>query len=373
VYDATTDRKQVLAWWEQWPETNIGIATGTPSGIFVLDIDGAVGKASLHELEAKHGPLPRTFTVKTGNGRHLYFRSTGGRVGNSAGRLGKGIDVRGDGGYVVGVGSVHVSGFIYQRVDGWAPVLRPEWLIDLISAPQSTETVDTEPAAHQIPAAKLDRARAYAEVARGRELDRLRKAPKRQRNDTLNMAAFKLGQLTPYGIFNTRQVTEDLARVAREIGLDDHEIGPTITSGLNAGSQYPRRLPFLKPHDRIRTVEPSKKSDDDLAAELARLGETDSDNAERFARRFGAKAMHTPGRGWLVYDGKRWRPDDLSQVWWSLPRKLPAGLLVDFVSLRPPPTVEQPRIGVQPIILHGQQALGQVQHPVERALGQRVR
>ena len=59
---------------------------------------------------------------------------------------------------------------------------------------------------------------------------------------------------------------------------------------------------------------PAQKSDDDLAAELATLGETDSDNAERFARRFGGKAINTPGRGWLVYDGKRWRPDDLSQV-----------------------------------------------------------
>ena len=46
---------------------------------------------------------------------------------------------------------------------------------------------------------------------------------------------------------------------------------------------------------------------------LLGLGDV-ADNAERFARRFGAKAMHTPGRGWLVYDGKRWRPDDLSQV-----------------------------------------------------------
>ena len=70
----------------------------------------------------------------------------------------------------------------------------------------------------------------------------------------------------------------------------------------------------MKSHDRIRTVEPPKKSDDDLAAELATLGETDSDNAERFARRFGGKAIHTPGRGWLVYDGKRWRRDDLLQV-----------------------------------------------------------
>ena len=234
----------------------------------------AAGKASLKELQAEHGRLPRTVTVKTGNGRHLYFRSAGGRVGNSAGRLGKGIDVRGDGGYVVGAGSVHSSGAIYRYVDGRAlgeieVASAPEWLIDLISAPKSTDAVDAEPTVPQIPAAKLDRARAYADAARGRELDRLRKAPKHQRNDTLNKAAFKLGQLLPYGLFDPVAVTNDLARAAAEIGLDDHEIGPTITSGLNAGSQYPRRLPFLKSHDRIRTVEPPKKSDDDLAAELA--------------------------------------------------------------------------------------------------------
>ena len=164
-------------------------------------------------------------------------------------------------------------------------------------------------------------------------MDRLGKAPNHQRNDTLNKAAFKLGQLAPYSIFNITEVADDLARVAREVGLDDHEIGPTIQSGLQAGSQHPStarsarrawrrcrtgtvvwRLPFLKSRDRIRTVEPPEKSDDDLAADLARLGETDTDNAQRFARRFGAKAIHTPGRGWLVYDRKRWRPDNLLQV-----------------------------------------------------------
>ena len=319
VKDATTDRKQIKAWWEKWPKANVGIATGAPSGIFVLDVDGATGKASLKELEAEHGRLPRTVTVKTGNGRHLYFRSAGGRIGNSAGRLGKGIDVRGDGGYVVGAGSVHYSGAIYRYVAGRAlreieVASAPEWLIDLISAPKSIDAVDAEPNVPPVPADKLDRARAYADAACGRELDRLQKAPKHQRNDTLNKAAFKLGQLLPYGLFDPVAGTTDLARAAAEIGLDDHEIGPTITSGLNAGSQYPRRLPFLKSHDRIRTVEPSKKSDGDLAAELATLGETDSDNAQRFARRFGGKAIHTPGRGWLVYDGKRWRRDDLLQV-----------------------------------------------------------
>ena len=42
-----------------------------------------------------------------------------------------------------------------------------------------------------------------------------RKAPKHQRNDTLNKAAFKLGQLLPYGLFDPVAVTTDLARAAR--------------------------------------------------------------------------------------------------------------------------------------------------------------
>jgi putative DNA primase/helicase len=319
VHDATTDPKRIKAWLEKWPGANFGIATGRPSGIFVLDIDGKVGKASLEALQEKHGRLPKTITVKTGKGRHLYFRCDGARVGNSAGRLGKGIDVRGDGGYVVAPGSVHVSGAIYRYVEGRGledveVASAPQWLIERISAPRSADRVEVEPTTYQVPAAEVDRARAYADAARRRELDRLGKAPTHQRNDTLNRAAFKLGQLAPYSILNMTEVADDLARVAREVGLDDHEIGPTIQSGLQAGSQHPRRLPFLKSRGGIRTVEPPEKSDDDLAAELARLGETDTDNAQRFARRFGAKAIHTPGRGWLVYDRKRWRPDNLLQV-----------------------------------------------------------
>ena len=171
----------------------------------------------------------------------------------------------------------------------------PDWLIDLISAPKSTEAADTEPNVPPVPAAKLDRARAYADAALRRELDRVRKAPNHQRNNTLNIAAFKLGQLVPYDILNFANIEADLARVAREIGLDEGEIQSTIQSGLNAGRQHPRRLPFLNSPDRIKTVKPPKKTDDDLAAELATFGETDSDNAERFARRFGGKAMQHAG------------------------------------------------------------------------------
>jgi putative DNA primase/helicase len=317
VHSATRNRKRIKNWFKKRPDCNFGVATG--GGIFVLDIDGKGGRKSLDALQAEHGTLPRTVTVKTGKGRHHYFRCDGVRVRNSAGRLGKKLDVRGEGGYVVGAGSVHSSGKTYRYVEGCALseieiASAPEWLLDLISAPKSADNVEMPPNTTPIPTAKLGRAREYADAARRRELDRLQKAPKHQRNDTLNMVAFKLGQFLPYSLLDQAAVTSELARVAAEIGLDEHEIGPTIQSGMKAGSQYPRRLPFLKSDDSVRTADPPTTSGAKLTAELAKLGETDTDNAERFARRFGGKVIYTRGQGWLVYDGKRWRRDDLLQV-----------------------------------------------------------
>ena len=116
--DATRSLQRVQNHWQRCPNHNYGIATGAPSGIFVLDIDGPEGEASLAALCAEYGPLPPTVTVITAKGRHLYFKTIGVLIGNSAGKLGPGIDVRGDGGYVVGAGSVHPSGHVYRYADG---------------------------------------------------------------------------------------------------------------------------------------------------------------------------------------------------------------------------------------------------------------
>jgi putative DNA primase/helicase len=64
----------------------------------------------------------------------------------------------------------------------------------------------------------------------------------------------------------------------------------------------------------VLTVDPIRDSDNQLTERLAKLGETDTDNAQRFAERFGTKVIHTPGRGWLVFDGKRWLSDKLLRV-----------------------------------------------------------
>ena len=109
------DEAEVRLWFESFPRANLAIVTGAISGLVVLDIDpGHGGDESLTELESLHGALPNTIEVLTGGGgRHVYFRHPGDAVRNQAG-LAPGIDLRGDGGYVVAPPSIHPSGREYR-------------------------------------------------------------------------------------------------------------------------------------------------------------------------------------------------------------------------------------------------------------------
>ena len=117
---------------------NVAIATGSVSGVVVLDIDARHGGfEALAALEAKHGSLPDTLCVNTGGGgRHYVFSHPGGSIPNSAGAIGEGIDVKADGGYIVAPPSRHVSGGIYQIAEGCRfdmPLAAPPaWLLGLM-------------------------------------------------------------------------------------------------------------------------------------------------------------------------------------------------------------------------------------------------
>jgi hypothetical protein len=93
-----------------------GIATGERSGLVVVDIDETKCPGALARWEAFcGGECPLTYTVQTGSGGwHFYFEWPGFSVGNSGGAIGEGIDIRGDGGYVVAPGSPHKSGGRYD-------------------------------------------------------------------------------------------------------------------------------------------------------------------------------------------------------------------------------------------------------------------
>ena len=142
LLDATTDTATIAQCWALWPDANIGVRTGKESGIWVLDVDaGKCGEATIAALEARHGPLPPTWAAETGGGGlHLWWRHPGGAVPTSAGRVGPGVDVRGDGGYVVAPPSRHRSGGRYRWGEGWSPATvpladAPTWLLALVAAP----------------------------------------------------------------------------------------------------------------------------------------------------------------------------------------------------------------------------------------------
>ena len=115
VKDATREAKTIKRWWKQWPNANIGIAAGAVSGLVVIDVDAKNGgQATLQGLQQQLGSLPAGPVVRSGGGGfHLYFGHPGGKVPNPIGRA-NGVDVKGDGGYVVAPPSVHLSGGSYS-------------------------------------------------------------------------------------------------------------------------------------------------------------------------------------------------------------------------------------------------------------------
>ena len=139
LVDATTDANAIRHWWNRWPDANVGLRTGAISGLFVIDVDPE-GYGPFDDLCERHGSSSgslETWLARTGReGAHLYLRHPGGdiRVKTSAGELAIGVDVRGDGGYVIVPPSRHASGTDYVWVPGCAPdqcslTEAPTWLL----------------------------------------------------------------------------------------------------------------------------------------------------------------------------------------------------------------------------------------------------
>lgn len=155
---ASCNSATILDWWALRPDAMIGVRTGATSGFWVVDLDrpkqvkGAPigtmspnGVEAWEKLVAEHGGhAPTLETITPTDGRHIWFRCDPARpVTNSEGRLsGLGINVRGDGGYVIVPPSVRADGAAYVAnrnfdPDGIAPA--PEWLYELISTPRKPE------------------------------------------------------------------------------------------------------------------------------------------------------------------------------------------------------------------------------------------
>lgn len=149
VKEATTDKEQIRLWWTNIPTANIGIAMG--DGLLAIDVDVADGKQgdlSWQTLVEKHGLIPTIQNITGTGGWHFIFKAPPGvRIKNSASKLGPGLDVRGDGGYIIGEPSIHPNGKHYtweaqgDPLEGVEIREAPSSLIELVRADETT----TEP------------------------------------------------------------------------------------------------------------------------------------------------------------------------------------------------------------------------------------
>lgn len=233
--DATTDADVIRGWWERWPTANVGLATGT--AFDALDLDGPAALAAIAAAGSDADPMVGPM-VATGRGWHVYIEAGGTK--NRAAVL-PGVDWRGIGGYVVAPPSIHATGTPYRWEDQLGPdtPLEPPrpWLASILKTP--ARKVTTAPVA--VPrATPSGDGTAYGLAALDGELGRLAVAADGARNDTLNRAAFALGQLVAGGQLDEHRATSELATVAERIGLGGHEVDATIRSGMDSGSAHPR-------------------------------------------------------------------------------------------------------------------------------------
>ena len=133
--DSTNDPATVLRWYRSVPGLNWGMRTGAISGVVVLDIDERHdGDLSLRDLQERYGRHTPSWAVITGGGGlHIYFAHPGTEVRNSAGTIGKGLDVRGENGYVLIPPSRHRSGNRYRWDSAGTPAHElapmPGWMV----------------------------------------------------------------------------------------------------------------------------------------------------------------------------------------------------------------------------------------------------
>lgn len=247
--------EQVAAW--SRTAHNLGIATGAVSNCIVLDADDLLAR-----VEADSRGMPDTLTIKTPRGWHFYFLHPGFKVINHVGRSWTrltpddpgfaGLDLRGDGGYVVGPGSYYIptpeelakgkveGGYTIELDVPMAPA--PDWLLALI-APKAPRA----PA----PPRMADETTTYGRAALNAEVAVLMAAAPGEVNSQINLSAFAIAQLVGGGEITSEEAWGALEEALAVLGVaDEGKANGTLSRGWEAGLLVPRavdHVPALTP------------------------------------------------------------------------------------------------------------------------------
>lgn len=232
-------------WWSDHPDAMIGIPTGEQTGVWVLDVDiadGKQGEETLAALIAANDPLPPTREARTASGgRHVYFAHHPGV--RNRGALGRGLDVRGDGGYVIAPGSCMTDGRAYEWLNDLPPAPAPQWLLDLVLPPAAP----TQPANSTAYTYQPGANERYVERAVEAELSDLATTTAGGRGEAVNKSAYSLGTIVGAGALSRSEAEQGLWQAAVANGVvakdGEREIRAKIKRGLEAGMLQPRHIP----------------------------------------------------------------------------------------------------------------------------------
>lgn len=253
----------IEAWWDKRPRSNVGLATGTPSGFWVLDIDpDKGGLESLKALISEYGLPSETYTVRTGGGGwQFYFNLPDFVVRNSVNVKGhKGIDVRGDGGQVVAPPSVSGKGIYTVTKD--VPIAdAPRWLLDIIhkDEPTGPTTYPADlPDRSDLDEAEQRRLDAYTASAVAANVDRLNRLKDgmgaHYNGEPWNITTFEVSCAlveianSPWAAYSTNDAYQDVfTNAPRDPGFDDETVNKTFESARTKVGDKARPLPPAPP------------------------------------------------------------------------------------------------------------------------------
>lgn len=306
--DATQDIALIREWWTRHPLANIGVRMGTVSGIVGIDADPRHGgDKTLVELAAQNGPLPATLVSMTGGGgTHQFFQTRGLEFRSKANALGPGVDVKGEGGYLILPPSNHASGGVYKWADYSEPIadLPREWEKVMLLAGKKQSTPPVNGNASKVHEGSRDQvltSLAGTMRRRGMSVEAIRAA----------LWAENLAKCEP-------PVSDaDIDRIANSVG------------------RYQPSAPVL--------VTPTAAPQDTEPEPQVRIGSTreDTSNSERFADQHKDRVRYACQRGkWLVWDGCRFKPDEAGAVM-ELAKQTARSIYIEAAGL---PEDEAPRM-----------------------------
>lgn len=245
-HDAVTDPDAARREFRQPGAEMIGVPTGRASGLAVIDLDVKDGRHGLEWLAANEHRLPATRRHSTQSGGvHLLFRYPEGRsIGSGVGGKGRfralpaGVDVRGNGGYIIAPPSPG-----YTVADAAMPAEMPAWLVEMLDPPETPrQPVQRAPLRPRTAGDGTP----WGLAALARECAEITGATDGNKHWALNKAAFSIGGLVSAGELAEgpafAALSEALDAIRHRCEDEKHAEG-TLRTAFQQGMAQPRQAP----------------------------------------------------------------------------------------------------------------------------------